>query len=161
MIEIELVPAGYRHILILIAVVKRALLSRGIKSADKLQFLENLESLPDNYIAPEMIEMVEPLNDAGYAIYAEAKSLDPPGDKTGKASFAVLTGQRVFGHFLNLNPSILAAIEWREANRGRAILAPVAARAPQPAPPPASPPVLRPSYGSENIPDRFMQGGAR
>jgi hypothetical protein len=106
---------------------------------------------------PEMVAMIEPLNDKGYTIYAEAKSLDPPGDKSADASFRVMTSEKVFGHFLTLNPSILKAIEWRETSQRKAATSPAAMPSPQPAPPPAP----RPAYGSE-IPDRFMQReGAR
>jgi len=114
--------------------------------------------------------MIEPMCDKAYAIFAEAKSLDPPGDKTAKASFAVLTNPRVFQHFLTLNPSILKAIRWRKANRGGAIAPPAAAQAPavssdampapaaSPLPPPASlhPAPVSPAYLYE-IPDRFLQ----
>ena len=150
---IEMVPAGYKWIFILIALAKLALLTRGIAPAEKLRFLEFLDTAPDSYMTREMVAMIDPLDDAGYAIYAEAKTLDPPGDKLGEASFRVLTSERVFGHFLTLNPSILKAIEWREANRGRAATTPAAAPAP-----PMPPPATRPPYGSD-IPDRFLQRG--
>jgi hypothetical protein len=35
----------------------------------------------------------------------------------GAASFNVLTNPKVFGHFCTLNPSILAAIKYRETER--------------------------------------------
>ncbi|MGH6673320.1 MAG: hypothetical protein ACRECV_15280, partial [Xanthobacteraceae bacterium] len=50
-----------------------------------------------------------------YRIFQEARSLDPPDEKSGRASFDVLTSPRVFWHLVTLNPSILAAIKLRRA----------------------------------------------
>jgi hypothetical protein len=153
---IEMVAAGYKLFLILIALVKRALLTPGIRAHEKLEFLEGLERLPDNYLMPEMVAMIEPMCDKGYAIYAEAKRLDPPGDKTGNASFAVLTSERVFGHFVTLNPSILNAIRWREAKRTSASVSTASSHVP-PTLPAAVVPNRPPIYGNE-IPERFLRG---
>jgi hypothetical protein len=80
-----------------------------------LRFLEALNGMTDlNFTAP-MLQMIEPMRDTGFQIWKEAKTLDRDGDKSCMASFRVLTGWRVFQHFLRLNPSILAAIKLREA----------------------------------------------
>lgn len=110
--------AGHRHSLILIAMIKRALLTDGITPVQQLEFLEHLHGQADTYITPQMIAMVQPLGDTEYAIYREAASLDdgldtPAARVAHGASFDVLTRPRVFWHFCTLNPSILAAVKTR------------------------------------------------
>ena len=56
--------------------------------------------------------------DTGAAIIHEARSLDPPQDETHcAASFQVLATPSVFRHFVQFNPSMLAAIKYRAACR--------------------------------------------
>ena len=55
--------------------------------------------------------------DTSAAIFREARTLDPPKDETRcAASFEVLATPSVFQHFVQLNPSIMAAIKLRAAN---------------------------------------------
>lgn len=110
-------PVGYLHTFIAVSLMKRALLTEGIKPAEQLDLLEKMNSWLDLYFTREMLATIEPICDTGYAIFAEAKSLDRPADKLGQASFEVLTCPRVFWHLTTLNPSILAAIKLKEAAR--------------------------------------------
>jgi hypothetical protein len=165
----EIVPAGYMLLLLMVALTKSAALTRGIKPNDQLHLLEMMNGLTDQYLTQEMLAMIEPMPSPGWQIYIEAKSLDSADDKLAKASFAVLTSERVFGHFVRLNRSIVEAIRWRIAQRQRSVVAapatsPTAAPV-TPAPailetpaPPVPPMLVRPMQGYE-IPDRFMQRG--
>ncbi len=56
-------------------------------------------ALTDSYFTPETA--IEPMGDTEYQIFKEAKSLDPPGDKTAAATFRVLTSPRVAWHSLH------------------------------------------------------------
>jgi hypothetical protein len=107
-------PSGYLLLFIIVALTKRALLTEGIKPAEQLHLLEKMNRLTDQYFTPAMLAVIEPMGDTEYKIYEQAKSLDPPGDKSARASFDVLTIPRVFWHLVTLNPSILAAIKLRE-----------------------------------------------
>jgi hypothetical protein len=107
-------PSGYLLTFIMIALTKRALLTKDIKPADQLLLLEKMNGLTDQYFTPEMLATVEPMGNTEYKIFEKAKSLDRPGDKAGRASYKVLTSPHVFWHFITLNPSILAAMKLRE-----------------------------------------------
>jgi hypothetical protein len=98
----------------MVALTKRALLTKDIKPAEQLLLLEKMNSLTDQYFTPEMLATIEPMGDIGYEIFKVARSLDLPGDKSARPSFDVLTSPRVFRHFVTLNPSILAAIKLRD-----------------------------------------------
>jgi hypothetical protein len=107
-------PQGYLMTFIIVALTKRALLMDEIKPAEQLRLLEKLNGLTDGYFTPEMLAAVEPMSDIECKIFEEAKSLDPAGDKSSRASFGVLTSPRVFWHLATLNPSLLSAIKLRE-----------------------------------------------
>jgi len=110
-------PQGYRIMFILVALTKRALLTKGIKPAEQLDLLEKMHSLTDQYFTPEMLAMIDPMGDVEYSIYQEAKTLDSPGDKAAMGSFRMLTSCRVFWMFVTANPSMLDAIKFHEATR--------------------------------------------
>lgn len=145
------VPPGHQLNMIVTSLFKRWLL--GKMDADlRLRLLEGLDRMTDIYFRPEMVAMIEPMCDTAYAIWEEAKTLDRKGDLACMASFRVLTSPRVFNHFIALNPSIFAAIEWREAYRGN-----VARQVEQSQDKPASeqttaPADERPHYGPHNVP---------
>jgi hypothetical protein len=113
------VPAGHRWNMVAASSIKRWLQEK-MDAGLRLRLLESLNGMPDIYLRPEMLAMIEPMCDTAYAIWKEAKTLDREGDIGRMASFRVLTSPRVFDHFVALNPSILAAIKWREAYRGDA-----------------------------------------
>jgi hypothetical protein len=118
----SLVSSGHMMDFIVVALTKRVLQTPNIKPGDKLYLLEKLNGMTDIYFRAEMLAMIEPAGDIECQIISEANSLDPPDDTThGMASYRVLTSPNVFQHFLTLNPSILAAIKWREAWRGEGV----------------------------------------
>lgn len=111
-------PPGSRLTLIAIALCKNALLTKGIKPAEQLFFLEKMNKFAQDSFhgdADRIVAMVAPMGDTELAIYKTAMSLDPPNDKTSMAGWNVLQSCRVFWHMLTLNPSILATLKWREA----------------------------------------------
>ena len=111
------VADGHKLDLVVASLTKRTLEIPGIKPADRLDLLERLNRLTDNWFSADMLATVEPMCDTGYAIYEQARTLDPPDDKTCNASFKVLATPTVFDHFLKLNPSIVTALEQRAAGR--------------------------------------------
>jgi hypothetical protein len=114
-------PQGYLLMFIVVALTKRGLRANNIKPAEQLFLLEKMNGLTDQYFTPEMLATIEPMGDTEYEIFREARSLDPPDDKTAAASFKVLTSPRVFSHLARLSPSIFAAIKLNGgANRAAA-----------------------------------------
>jgi hypothetical protein len=68
--------------------------------------------------------------------FTKPRTLDPPQDDTHcTASFNVLATPSVFRHFVQLNPSALAAIKHRASTRQEQHVAPQPAETPPPRPP--------------------------
>jgi hypothetical protein len=119
------VADGHKWSFIIAALTKRTLHISAINAADRLDLLERLHKLTDSYFTADMLAGISPMCDTGYAIFKEARTLDPPQDKTRcAASFDVLATPSVFRHFVRLNPSILAAIKHRAACRQEQHVAP-------------------------------------
>ena len=128
------ISEGHKWSFIAAALTKRTLQIPGIKPADKLELLEKLNGTTDDYFTADMLAGISPMCDTAYAIFQEARTLDPPQDDTHcAASFKVLATPSVFQHFVKLNPSIKSAIEQC-----------VAGRRDSPLPPPDEIPSLRP-----------------
>jgi hypothetical protein len=112
--QIEMMPVGWRHTYIGIALAKRALQTPGIKTGDKLHLLEMI----NRWASPDILALIDPMSDLEFQIYSEAKSLDIDGpdltpiQKT-QASYEILTSAQVFSHFVALNPGLAKAIHWR------------------------------------------------
>jgi hypothetical protein len=101
------VADGHKWTFIIAALTKRTLQIPDIKAAERLDLLERLNKLTDSYFTASMLAGILPMCDTGYAIFREARSLDPPQDETHcAASFNVLATPSVFRHFVQLNPSI-------------------------------------------------------
>ena len=109
-------PLGRRWNMIAASLAKRVL-QEDMPAGLRLRFLECLNAMIGLNFTAEMLAMIEPMCDTAFEIWKEAKTLDPKNDKACMASFNVLASWRVFHHFLELNPSILAAIKWLEKNR--------------------------------------------
>ena len=150
------VPQGHQWNMIAASLFKRFLQGK-MDAGLRLRILEGLNSMADIYLRPEMVAMIEPMCDTGYEIWKEATTLDRDGDKACMASFRVLTSPRVFNHFVALNPSIFAAIKWREEYRGN-----VARQVEQSQDKPASeqttapPPDEELRYGVHNVPTEIV-----
>jgi hypothetical protein len=103
-----------------------------------------LDSMIDTYITPEMLAIVRPMSDAEFAFIQEADKL------AAKDKFNLLTSDKVFSWFLQLNPSLGAAIKFREGQYNGGSSAPLA----KPAEPEQPQPEAAP-YG-QDVPDRFV-----
>ena len=103
-------PAGYKCVLLFIAYVKHALVNIEMRAGERLQFLEFIDGCVGFAVTQEMVALIKPMSDTEVEMMHEARSLNREDDKPGSASFAMLTRPDVFGHFLALNPSLLAAI---------------------------------------------------
>jgi hypothetical protein len=106
---------GHKWVLVVASLTKRTLQIPDIKAADRLALLEKLNGMTDDWFTAAMLAGIEPMDDTGRAIYEQARTLDPAGDKTHAASFNVLATLSVFRHFVQLNPSLMAAIRLRAA----------------------------------------------
>jgi hypothetical protein len=127
---------GHKWCLIIAALTKRMLQIPGIQPADRLDLLEKLHRLTDRWFSADMLAGISPMCDTGYAIFREARTLDPPQDDTHcAASLDVLATPSVFQHFARLNPSIMAAIKHRAATRQDRQQVPQPAETPPPRPP--------------------------
>jgi hypothetical protein len=112
------VADGHKWSFIVAALTKRALQITGIKPAERLDLLERLIKLTDSYFTADMLAGISPMCDTGVAIFHEARTLDQPQDDTHcDASFKVLATPSVFRLFVQLNPSIMAAIKLRAGGR--------------------------------------------
>jgi hypothetical protein len=105
MTDISLISAGHRYCLVAAAITKRILSEEGLKAGERLEWLEKLNGLTDQYITPEMLAAVEPASDVEAQIFSEAMSL-PIADDHGNASFRVLTRDEVFSLFRSLHSAI-------------------------------------------------------
>jgi hypothetical protein len=126
------VADGHKLDFVVASLTKRTLKIPGIKSADRLDLLERLNGMTDDWFTADMLAGIDPMDDTGLAIYEQACTLDSPDDKTHAASFKVLTTPAVFRHFVQLNPSIMAAIKLRADGRQDRHPAPRSAETPPP-----------------------------
>jgi hypothetical protein len=131
------VSDGHKWSFIVAALAKRVLRIPGIKPADRLALLEKLTAMTDDWFTADMLAGIEPMCDTGYAIYEQARTLDLRDDKSHRASFGVLATPSVFRHFVQLNPSIMAAVKQRAAERQDRHAAPQPTETPPPRPPTA------------------------
>jgi hypothetical protein len=130
------VADGHKWSFIIAALTKRTLQIPGIKPADRLDLLERLNGITDRYFSADVLASISPMCDTGAAIFREARTLDPPQDDTHcAASFNLLATPSVFRHFVQLNPSILAAIKHNAHGRQDRHAGQQPAETPPPRPP--------------------------
>jgi hypothetical protein len=116
--EIGFAPPGYRHIIVLASYIKRVLVTQPMTASERLQFLERLNGLVDEYFIAPALAAIQPVCDTGAAMIHEALKLDRgPEPQRCDQSFKMLTGEEVFDHLLQLNPSIGEAIRICERRR--------------------------------------------
>jgi hypothetical protein len=106
--------------MLVVANTKRALQRINMNVRDRLHVLEKMNGFTDQWLTAEMLATIEPMSDTQEQMFREARSLDPPGGRPFQASAGILTSQQVFGHFVRLNPSLLAAIKLQH-DRGRVV----------------------------------------
>ena len=129
------VADGHKWSFIIASLTKRALQIPGLKPADRLDLLEKLNSLTDGYFSADLLASISPMCETAYAIFKEARTLDPPQDTAHcAASFSLLATPSVFRHFVQLNPSMLAAIKFRASTQHEQHAAPQPAETPPRAP---------------------------
>jgi hypothetical protein len=105
---IEHIPRGHRYAMLCASITKRALAAPKLPPAEKLELLENLNSLPDGQIFTlGMLMAINPATDLEVEMVEAAAGLDGVDAKRCDASFRVLTGS-AFAHFasLSLAPAI-------------------------------------------------------
>jgi hypothetical protein len=144
-----IIAAGHRYSLLAAALIKKCL-EQKLPNAERLHYLEMLDSMIDTYITPEMLAVVQPLSDQSFQFIEEADKLSAPDDKLAKAKFDLLTSDKIFDWFVQLNPSLLGAIKFREGQYNVGGNAPSAKIAEPEQPQPEAVP-----YG-QDIPDRLV-----
>jgi len=92
-------PIGHMYTLVLISLTKR-ILKEEMPASYRLQFLEHLEKLRDNWLTADTVAAVEPVCDKGYEIIREVQKLG--------ASKALDVYAKHFKTFAGLNPSLIA-----------------------------------------------------
>jgi hypothetical protein len=100
-------PVGYLSVFA--ALTKHTLARCEMTVGDRLRLLEGLARLVDSRFSAAALAVIEPACDTAVEMIMEAHSLDAEGSH-GTASYRLLTSWTVFGHFVRLNPSLLAAI---------------------------------------------------
>jgi hypothetical protein len=105
-------PIGYRYTFVIISEAKR-LLAHELPTADRLRFLEFLDSCADKSLTTEAIAAIEPMCDEAYEMVKEARKLG-----AGKA-LDVFARWEVFNAFVALNPSLLTAIKMPRSYNSR------------------------------------------
>src|ERR1700761_6331782 len=97
---------GHKYTLVMISVAKKCL--RGEMTPDvRLKFLGYLEKFTDNVLTPEIIALVEPIDEKGSELYQEAMKLGF-GMKSPNA-FNIL--DQKFDVLATLNPSLKLAYD--------------------------------------------------
>jgi hypothetical protein len=97
-------PVGHRYTLVIISEAKR-LLAHELHTADRLRFLEFLDSCADKSLTTEAIAAIEPMSDEAHEMVKEARKLG------ASKALDVFARWEVFNAFVALNPSLLTAIK--------------------------------------------------
>jgi hypothetical protein len=100
--------------MLVISLTKRFLSSHSTSTSERLNILEKMNSLTDQFLTAEMVSAIKPMSDVEYEMLSAALSLDGGDAKRAATSADILTRSDVFGLFVRLNPSLLAAIKFRE-----------------------------------------------
>jgi len=100
---------GHRYTLICVSLAKRVL-QLEMAEAERLELLQRLDKMVDQWLTAEAIAAVQPICNRGYKLIEEAEPL-------GNKALDVYARSDVFDAFTALNPSLLTAIEI--ANRTR------------------------------------------
>jgi hypothetical protein len=114
------VPVGYRCTLVMVSHVKRALVSCEMPLGERLRMLEGINSFVDSYFTEEALAAVEPACKTGAEMIKECLKIDRGNLKLSKG-FDLVASEEVFGHLLELNPSLLVAIKLCRGNDARAV----------------------------------------
>ena len=99
-----IMSTGHRYTLV-IASLTNLVLKTEMSAEMRLEFLGHLEKMSDDVLTPEILSIVEPMDDKSYELYEEAAKLGY--GPRGPCVFTVL--DQKFDVFATLNPSIKAA----------------------------------------------------
>jgi hypothetical protein len=108
--EVARCPDGYKQLVIVVAVTKRVLTECEMTVAQRLDVLQKLGNLQDNYLTPAAVAAVEPACETFMEIVREARKLDDGSDPGRTASSKMLVSADVFAHLRRLNPSLDTAM---------------------------------------------------
>ncbi|TQF28786.1 hypothetical protein [Bradyrhizobium sp. UNPA324] len=95
---------GHKYTLVCASLAKHALTAEDMPPAMRLQFLTYLERMVDQWLTPEVIAMVEPMDDKGLELSKEAGKLGYKGRPSALDVYA-----EKFDVFAALNPSLQRA----------------------------------------------------
>jgi hypothetical protein len=115
--RIMMAPVGWRYTLVLISEAK-AWLAEPCDDDFRSYTLNMFDKWCDGWLAPEMIAIVDPMPQEGREIFKEASKLPwrPAWPEPG--ALDLLAREDVFRSLCVINPSILAAIKWRDDRSG-------------------------------------------
>jgi hypothetical protein len=111
-LEREYIPKGHKYMLVLASVTKRVLKDE-LPQEWRLQFLGHLEKMSrgEQWLTPEMIAAVEPMDDKGEEIAREIRKVGPQK--------ALDVYADTFTAFATLNPSLIEALKMSPMYRNR------------------------------------------
>lgn len=106
-------PPGWCFTLVVVSSAKYALATLPMSATDRLWILEKLASAGDGSggVTMAAIAAVEPADPIGIQIIREAFSLDSGEVPGAPEAFKVLTDSALFSRLIQLNPSLLAALD--------------------------------------------------
>ena len=96
---------GHRYTLVLASLTKRCLQAK-MPPKMQLEFLQHLDKMTDQWITPQIIAMIEPMDDEGLELSLEAKKLGFTGQPNALDVYA-----NKFDVFAALNPSLRRAYD--------------------------------------------------
>src|SRR5262249_6135668 len=87
-------PVGYLHDMVTVSVIKRALTTQKLTTAEQLEMLEALGKIGDRYFTAEAVAAIKPICETGVQIVREARQTDRTEDRS--ESFMLLGSWEVF-----------------------------------------------------------------
>jgi hypothetical protein len=76
---VEMFPPGYRHVLLMVAYAKRGLAAASIGDHARLDILEKLHELTDQFFRERVLAVIEPMGETEAEMMAQAFRLILPG----------------------------------------------------------------------------------
>lgn len=111
------VPCGYRYTIVLVAWTKWALIScNDMPVGDRLRMLEFINGFVDGYFTEAALAAIEPACETAVEMIRECLKVDEGDDPRRGKSLDLMASWEVFGHLVELNPSMLAAIKLFRTN---------------------------------------------
>jgi len=96
-------PCGYNSNFLLAGWLKRELQDETLEPAQRLEMLEQLNSLTHQLFDEDVLRAIEPMSDVEYSMFLELMKVSPGDNK--KATFDLMRREDVFGKFRSVNPS--------------------------------------------------------